>query len=230
MLTYAVDFDGEMMSEGKKFFEKPLPDEMPELIALDVAARRTPDLFLRIEHEEPLAFVDLRDIISIVDDELRRPVLEELESNTRVISSDNHDLAGVRDLFALREAIITELKINFKRKQVSFLSIDTISQGSIIMGLIGMGIFWAAAHVTTGVRKSVLANNLQKLGLNLGNIAGSRVDIINKKLESFNEELSEQRNFHIKAELIRSLDPDTEPDTFGNSNNDDPNSTSYGQR
>ncbi len=144
---------------------------------------------LFIENSSALSFIELREIVSIIDDHIAQELRYTYGSPYGPFLPDDWP-ADVRDF--------------------SFVEIESTRSGSIILTLaIGGVTVWGLAAFALGLRRSRLGRELSRLGENAGNILADGLGSVNDRLEDWSEVNQRLRNRQTKVTLKR-IEPDSE--------------------
>jgi hypothetical protein len=148
---------------------------------------------LTIESEGALSFMELREVIAIIDDQ----IAEELRYRHRRRYSPYSPF--------------WEFEWLESQPEFSFVEIEAVRAGSIILTIsLGAVAVWAIGSVALGMRRSRLGRELARFGENTGNIVSDGLDVINERLEDWSEANKRLRERKTIAKL-RQHDRDGQP-------------------
>lgn len=158
-----------------------------------------------IQNNQPLSFLELREIVAIIDDHIADEAGLYRRSGRRkrpYYLYDEFDVWGpaVEDDF-------------------SFVEIEAVRPGSIILTIVtSLSGVWGLGAVALGLRRSRLGSQLTKFGENAGNILSNGLAIVNERLEDWsqvNERLRERATKVRVEEIARDEDPQKLPPPKG---------------
>lgn len=148
---------------------------------------------LTIENSSALSFIELREIVAIIDDH----IAQELRYTYR-----RH--YGPFPPFFFEDDWPTDVR------DFSFVEIESARSGSIILTLALGGVaVWGLTAVALGLRRSRLGRELSRLGENAGNILADGLGSVNDRLEDWSEVNQRLRKKQTKVTLKR-IEPDSE--------------------
>lgn len=138
---------------------------------------------LVIEAEQALSFIELREIVSIIDDH----ILEEISEGFFLRPPRYPDYAY--ESFA-------------SPSEFSFVQIEFARSGSIVLGIVLGGIaVWGWRALALGARRSRLGRELSRFGENAGNVVANGLAVINDRLEDWSNNNERIRDRKTKVRL-----------------------------
>jgi hypothetical protein len=139
---------------------------------------------LVIENEQALSFLELKEIISIVDGYVIDHVTP--------LYFDDYLHFGRWDVRGRRINAV-------EAPEISFLEIESVRPGSIILTVLGGAAAFGLGAIAVGVRRSRLGAELTRFGENVGEILGEGVSRINDALEDWSDKNLKLRDRKTKA-------------------------------
>jgi hypothetical protein len=137
---------------------------------------------LVIENSRPLSFMELREIVAILDNH----IAEEISHRYWPYPS------------------FSDLDIWFpERRDFSFIEIESVRPGSIILTVIVGAAVWGLAAMGSGARRSRLGRELERFGEIVGNALAEKFNIeeVNSMLEDWSKTNRQLREKEVKAAL-----------------------------
>jgi len=142
---------------------------------------------LIIENQGTLSFVELREIVAILDDH---------------IAQDLRYSYGRR--FGPFPPFFFEDEWPGDQHDFSFVEIESARAGSIVLTLALGGVaVWGLSAVALGLRRSRLGRELARLGENAGNILSDGLHLVNDRLEDWSDANQRLRDRKTKVTLRR---------------------------
>lgn len=122
---------------------------------------------LTIEHGRALSSLELREIIEIID--------------LSILGAARFPATPYPWLYPY------ETPDSAARLPFSFVEIESVRQGSIILIIATASVSFALGAIGLGIRRSLLGSELVRLGENVGDILSVGVEELNKRLEGWSE-------------------------------------------
>lgn len=129
---------------------------------------------ISIENRQSLSWLELKEIIGIIDDYVLDYAYREFFDEFPFPPLLRYRGPQYRDFYSIPD-------------NVSFVEIERVEQGSIILVVVGGIATFTLTAIAAGVRRSSLPGELSRFGTNVGNILGDGVGAINQRLEDWSE-------------------------------------------
>ena len=158
---------------------------------------------LTIKKRDVVSWTELSEIVQIVDSYI-------LET---AIDYDEFFFDGRRRFRYARSYTSRPFDPTETVRNTSFVSVTSVKSGSIIFTLaLGAAAAFPIWALSSGIRRSRLGEELQRLGKNAGNILADGLSVVNGQLEDWSSASSALRDEPIEVEVqLLTHDPDNDP-------------------